>query len=60
MEDNSAVCHLCGVKVIGDPLRWDKDGVGITGALMTHLNLDCPYVKNYNERVVQAAESWKE
>ena len=50
-QDNSAVCHLCGVKVVGDPLRWDKDGVGITGALMTHLNLDCPYIKSYNERV---------
>ena len=56
--DSSTICYLCGVRVTGTILKWS--GIEVEGALMTHLNNTCSYLKNYTERVFEAAESWKE
>ena len=57
-SDVAAVCHLCGNMVNGPALKWN--GIEVDGAIMTHLNNACPYLKNYTARISEAAENWKE
>ena len=57
-SDIISVCQLCGIKVNGPALKWNR--IEVTGALATHLNDDCSYVRKYIARVSEATEQWKE
>jgi hypothetical protein len=57
-SDTANICHFCGITVTGPALQWN--GVDITGALACHLDKDCPYIRDYNIRIEDMMEKWKQ
>jgi hypothetical protein len=56
-SDIISVCQLCGIKVNGPALKWNR--IEVTGALAVHLDNDCSYVHKFSARVSEAAMQWK-
>lgn len=47
------------MSVTGPPIRWESESIKPKGALVDHLEQQCPTFIAYSERITKLATKWK-